>query len=278
MSELTVETPRRRGRHRPLPARLHQRPHRAPVRERDPEGDRAAAVQDRRQLRGPHLHRERGPGRDDGRDRGDPGQRGRPPAGRAQRDGRTTSSRSWGSTTCTGPTPPRRRPSRASAKAGRPRPDAGEPRPARRRRAKPALVVKIPSETAYLALVRELTKKMAEAAGFPEATADRARPGRGRGDHQRHRARLQGRRRPGGRAALRGPGRRSSGSRSSTPGRWSTRGRCPGWTSSGSSPSAAPAAWACTSWRRSWTRCTFRRSARRNVCLLVKRKDAAAAP
>lgn len=41
------------------------------------------------------------------------------------------------------------------------------------RRAKPTLVVKIPSQTSYLALVRELTKKMAETAGFPAATADR---------------------------------------------------------------------------------------------------------
>ena len=48
---------------------------------------------------------------------------------------------------------------------------ATAPRP--RRRAKPTLVVKIPSETSYLALVRDLTKRMAEAAGFPEATADR---------------------------------------------------------------------------------------------------------
>ena len=45
--------------------------------------------------------------------------------------------------------------------------------PGARRRAKPTLVVKIPSETSYLALVRDLTKRMAEAAGFPEATADR---------------------------------------------------------------------------------------------------------
>jgi serine/threonine-protein kinase RsbW len=45
--------------------------------------------------------------------------------------------------------------------------------PRARRRAKPTLVVKIPSETSYLALVRDLTKRMAEAAGFPEATADR---------------------------------------------------------------------------------------------------------
>ena len=48
---------------------------------------------------------------------------------------------------------------------------ASAPRP--RRRAKPSLVVKIPSETSYLALVRDLTKKMAEAAGFADATADR---------------------------------------------------------------------------------------------------------
>jgi anti-sigma regulatory factor (Ser/Thr protein kinase) len=45
--------------------------------------------------------------------------------------------------------------------------------PAARRRAKPTLVVKIPSETSHLALVRDLTKKMAEMAGFPPATADR---------------------------------------------------------------------------------------------------------
>jgi serine/threonine-protein kinase RsbW len=48
---------------------------------------------------------------------------------------------------------------------------ATAPRPGRR--AKPALVVKIPSQTSYLALVRDLTKKMAEAAGFTEAIADR---------------------------------------------------------------------------------------------------------
>ena len=47
------------------------------------------------------------------------------------------------------------------------------PAPRPRRRAKPALVVKVPSETSHLALVRDLTKRMAEAAGFPEATADR---------------------------------------------------------------------------------------------------------
>jgi anti-sigma regulatory factor (Ser/Thr protein kinase) len=42
-----------------------------------------------------------------------------------------------------------------------------------RRPAKPSLVVKFPSQTSYLALVRDLTKKMAETAGFAEATADR---------------------------------------------------------------------------------------------------------
>jgi anti-sigma regulatory factor (Ser/Thr protein kinase) len=42
-----------------------------------------------------------------------------------------------------------------------------------RRPAKPSLIVKFPSQTSYLALVRDLTKKMAETAGFPEATADR---------------------------------------------------------------------------------------------------------
>jgi serine/threonine-protein kinase RsbW len=34
-------------------------------------------------------------------------------------------------------------------------------------------VLKIPSQTSYLALVKELSKKMAEAAGFPEPTAER---------------------------------------------------------------------------------------------------------
>ena len=37
---------------------------------------------------------------------------------------------------------------------------------------RPTLVVKIPSQTSYLVLVRDLTKKMAEAAGFSSATAD----------------------------------------------------------------------------------------------------------
>ena len=42
-------------------------------------------------------------------------------------------------------------------------------------RAKPkaALILSFPSRTSYLALVRDLTKKMAEAAGFDAATADR---------------------------------------------------------------------------------------------------------
>ena len=48
------------------------------------------------------------------------------------------------------------------------------PAPARgRARAKPALVLSLPSETAYLGLVRELTKRMAEVAGFAEPVAER---------------------------------------------------------------------------------------------------------
>lgn len=42
----------------------------------------------------------------------------------------------------------------------------------RRRVRKPALVISIPSQTGYLALVREITKKMAEAAGFTNGTPD----------------------------------------------------------------------------------------------------------
>ena len=40
MSELTVDTPRAGGDRPPLPAGLHQRPHRPPLRGRDPEGAR----------------------------------------------------------------------------------------------------------------------------------------------------------------------------------------------------------------------------------------------
>ena len=43
----------------------------------------------------------------------------------------------------------------------------------RRGRSRPALILTIPSQTSYLALVREITKKMAETAGFPEAIAER---------------------------------------------------------------------------------------------------------
>jgi serine/threonine-protein kinase RsbW len=42
----------------------------------------------------------------------------------------------------------------------------------RRRVRKPALVISIPSQTGYLALVREITKKMAETAGFTNGTPD----------------------------------------------------------------------------------------------------------
>jgi anti-sigma regulatory factor (Ser/Thr protein kinase) len=48
------------------------------------------------------------------------------------------------------------------------------PGPSRARaRAKPTLIVSLPSETGYLALVRELTKRMAEVAGFGEPVSDR---------------------------------------------------------------------------------------------------------
>jgi serine/threonine-protein kinase RsbW len=42
-----------------------------------------------------------------------------------------------------------------------------------RGRNKPALVLSLPSETRYLGLVREVTKKIAEVAGFTEPVAER---------------------------------------------------------------------------------------------------------
>jgi anti-sigma regulatory factor (Ser/Thr protein kinase) len=42
-----------------------------------------------------------------------------------------------------------------------------------RRESKPALTVWIPSQTSFLAMVRDLTRKMAETAGFDEGTADK---------------------------------------------------------------------------------------------------------
>jgi serine/threonine-protein kinase RsbW len=42
----------------------------------------------------------------------------------------------------------------------------------RGRARKPALVLSIPSQTTFLALVREITKKMAETAGFADGTPD----------------------------------------------------------------------------------------------------------
>ncbi len=48
---------------------------------------------------------------------------------------------------------------------------AAAPRP--RTRLRPALLLTFPSQTAYLALVRDVTKRMAEAAGFPEAIAEK---------------------------------------------------------------------------------------------------------
>ena len=38
---------------------------------------------------------------------------------------------------------------------------------------KPSLVISIPSQTSFLGLVREVTKKMAESAGFTDGTAER---------------------------------------------------------------------------------------------------------
>lgn len=86
--------------------------------------------------------------------------------------------------------PPRRRPSRASAPLTVPatnplsargnqprrRPTTSGPAAAAataRAKNKPALILSLPSETAYLGLVRELTKRMAELAGFAEPTAER---------------------------------------------------------------------------------------------------------
>jgi serine/threonine-protein kinase RsbW len=45
--------------------------------------------------------------------------------------------------------------------------------PRGRKTIRPAIEVTLPSETSFLALVRELTKKMAETAGFDGGTADR---------------------------------------------------------------------------------------------------------
>ncbi|HEY7514371.1 MAG TPA: ATP-binding protein [Vicinamibacteria bacterium] len=57
------------------------------------------------------------------------------------------------------------------ARSGKPaRKAALRPRAAKTRKA--ALVLRFPSDTAFLGLVREVTKKMAEAAGFDAAVAD----------------------------------------------------------------------------------------------------------
>jgi serine/threonine-protein kinase RsbW len=54
---------------------------------------------------------------------------------------------------------------------GRKRTGAAAPRAPKRRRA--SLHLSIPSETRFLALVRDVTKNMAETAGFPEPTTER---------------------------------------------------------------------------------------------------------
>jgi anti-sigma regulatory factor (Ser/Thr protein kinase) len=55
----------------------------------------------------------------------------------------------------------------------RPRQPASSTPSRARGRNKASLVLSLPSETAYLGLVRELTKKMAEVAGFAEPVAER---------------------------------------------------------------------------------------------------------
>jgi anti-sigma regulatory factor (Ser/Thr protein kinase) len=55
----------------------------------------------------------------------------------------------------------------------RPRPADADASPRARSRGKPTLQLTLPSETAYLGLVREVTKKMAEVAGFTESVAER---------------------------------------------------------------------------------------------------------
>ncbi len=42
-----------------------------------------------------------------------------------------------------------------------------------RRQARPALVLRVPSRTEFLALVRDLTRRMAETSGFDDALAER---------------------------------------------------------------------------------------------------------
>ena len=55
------------------------------------------------------------------------------------------------------------------ARTGKPARHAGK---AARKPVKPSLVMVLPSETVFLSVVREVTKKMAETAGFDAATAD----------------------------------------------------------------------------------------------------------
>ena len=131
----------------------------------------------------------------------------------------------------------------------------------------------LPSETAYLGLVRELTKKMAEIAGFAEPVAERLSLAvdeaatnviehayKGAPDREVElRFEDRGAGLPGGAGRHRAT--------------WWTRARCPRSTSTSSSPSAAPAAWAMHLMERIMDSVTFRRSARRNVCALVKHKD-----
>ena len=107
MSELHGRDPGLEGVILLYPQGLHQRPHRAAVRGRDPEGARAEALQDRRQLRRPHVHRQRRPRGHHGGDRGDPAATAATSGSPASTRPSSTSSRSSGSTTSTGSSPRR---------------------------------------------------------------------------------------------------------------------------------------------------------------------------
>jgi len=56
---------------------------------------------------------------------------------------------------------------------GRPRRNNRPPTRPRAQRRLPPLVLAVPSETSFLGLIRDITKKMAAGAGFDAATADR---------------------------------------------------------------------------------------------------------
>jgi len=105
--------------------------------------------------------------------------------------------------------------------------------PRGRARAKPALMLSLPSETAYLGLVRELTKRMAEVAGFAEPLAERLALAVDEATTNVIEHAYKGASDPRSSCATRTAGRTSAW-RSSTPARWWTRARCRAstWTAS----------------------------------------------